>query len=131
EWLLAQQAELRANGGPGLAGENMPHVPQMGSTGQRTDIAAPKYRICSVDEIARFPAITFDTTHFATAEVDILDAYGALRERVRHIHLSDFLAGKEHRRPGTGDLHLDLFLLALIESGYDDVITLELAPDAL
>jgi sugar phosphate isomerase/epimerase len=79
----------------------------------------------------RFHAITLDTTHFATANVDLLDAYGALRERVRHVHLSDFADGKEHRVPGQGDLHLDLFLLALAESAYDGVITVELAPDAL
>ena len=131
EWLLAQQEELRVNGGPVLAVENMPYVPLMLRTRQHTYVASAKYRSCSVEEVARFPAITFDTTHFATAEVDLLDAYGALRERVRHIHLSDFAAGKEHRLPGKGELHLDLFLMALTESGYDGVITVELAPDAL
>ena len=35
------------------------------------------------------------------------------------------------RLPGQGDLPLDLFLLALAESVFDGVITVELAPDAL
>ncbi|MFN8513838.1 MAG: hypothetical protein U0841_14895 [Chloroflexia bacterium] len=34
----------------------------------------------------------------------------------------NFGGGKEHRVPGQGELHLDLFLLALAESGYDEVI---------
>ena len=55
----------------------------------------------------------------------------ALRGEVRHIHLSDFAEGKEHRLPGRGVLPLDLFLLALAEAGYDRVITIELTPDAL
>lgn len=130
-WLIEQYDELSPAGGPVLAIENLPYVPLTRRTRQRTYVTSPKYQAHSAEQVARFPAITFDTTHFATASVDILDAYGALRERVRHVHLSDYHAGKEHRLPGKGDLHLDLFLLALAETAYDGVITIELAPDAL
>ena len=130
-WLIEQYDQLSPVGGPVLAIENLPYVPTTKRTRQHTYIAGAKYKSCTVEQMERFPAITLDTTHFATAKIDLLDAYGALRERVRHVHLSDFADGKEHRVPGEGELHLDLFLLALAESAYDDVITIELAPDAL
>lgn len=121
-WLLAHHAELSPPGGPMLAVENLPLVLVNNK---------PKYQTHTVERIARFPSITLDTTHFATAKVDILAAFDTLRERVSHVHLSDFAGGKEHRLPGQGELPLDLFLLALAESGYDRVLTIELVPDAL
>lgn len=121
-WLLKHYDELTGGADPLLAVENMP----LALVNKK-----PRYRTHTIERIARFPAITLDTTHFATAGVDILEAYDALRGAVRHIHLSDFGEGKEHRVPGRGILPLDLFLLAVAESGYDRVITVELVPDAL
>jgi sugar phosphate isomerase/epimerase len=121
-WLIKHYEELSPPSGPTLGVENMPLV----NVGRKQ-----KYRTHTVDRIAKFPGITLDTTHFATAGVDILTAFEALRDETRHIHLSDFADGKEHRVPGRGVLPLDLFLLALAEAGYDRVITVELVPDAL
>ncbi len=121
-WLINHYDELSPPTGPTLAIENMPLV---------LVNRKPKYRTCTVDTIACFPGVTLDTTHFATAGVDILDAYEALRAEVRHIHLSDFAAGREHRVPGRGVLPLDLLLLALAEHAYARVLTVELVPDAL
>lgn len=130
-WLIARQEELAAAGGPILAVENLPYVPAVPRKQGRTQTTGAKYRTYTAEAVARFPAVALDTTHLATAGVDLLDAYGALRDRVRHVHLSDYAGGHEHRLPGSGDLHLDLFLLALTEAAYDGVITVELAPDAL
>lgn len=121
-WLIKHYDELSPPGGPTLAVENMPLV---------LVNRKPKYATHTIDRIAKFPGITLDTTHFATADVDILEAFEALRGEVRHIHLSDFGEGKEHRVPGRGTLPLDLFLLALAEARYDRVIAIELVPDAL
>jgi sugar phosphate isomerase/epimerase len=121
-WLIKHYDELSVPDGPVLAVENMP----LALVNKK-----PKYRTHTIDRIAQYPGITLDTTHFATAGVDILEAYATLHGAVRHIHLSDFAEGKEHRLPGRGVLPLDLFLLALTESGYDRVITVELTPDAL
>lgn len=121
-WLLNHYDELSPPAGPALAVENLPLV---------LVNKKPKYRTHTIDRIAPFPGIALDTTHFATAGVDILEAWEALHEAIRHIHLSDFAEGREHRLPGRGVLPLDLFLLALAESGYDRVITVELTPDAL
>ncbi len=123
-WLRKHYDELSPPGGPRLAIENLPLVP--GKSGGK-----PRYRTHTVERIARFPCITLDTTHFATAQVDVLVAYDTLWERVGHVHLSDFAAGKEHRLPGTGELPLDRFLAALVARGYDGVVSVELHPDAL
>lgn len=121
-WLIKHHEELCPPGAPLLAVENLPLVERGGKA---------KYRTHTVERIAKFPAITFDSTHFATAKIDILAAYEGLRERVGHVHLSDFGEGKEHRVPGRGDLPLDQFLAALSAAGYDRVVTVELVPDAL
>lgn len=121
-WLIKHHEEFSPPGAPLLAIENLPLVERGGKA---------KYRTHTVERIAKFPAITFDSTHFATAKIDILAAYEQLRERVCHIHLSDFGEDKEHRVPGRGDLPLDRFLAALATAGYDRVVTVELVPDAL
>ncbi len=121
-WLNNHYEELSPVGGPTLAIENMPLV---------LVNRKPKYATHTAEKLAKFPGVTIDTTHFATANVDILDAFLALQDTVRHIHLSDFADGKEHRVPGRGTLPLDIFLLALAEAAYDRVITVELVPDAL
>lgn len=121
-WMIKHYEELSPIGGPTLAVENMPLV---------LVNRKPKYASHTIDRIAKFPGVTIDTTHFATANVDILTAFEALRDEVRHIHLSDFADGREHRVPGRGVLPLDLFLLALAEACYERVITVELVPDAL
>lgn len=121
-WLRNHYDELSPPERPALAVENLPLV---------LVNKKPKYRTHTIDRIAQFPGVALDTTHFATAGVDILEALEALRGAIRHIHLSDFAEGREHRLPGRGVLPLDLFLLALAETGYDRVITVELTPDAL
>ncbi len=120
--LIKHYAEWHTPGGPILGIENMP----LALVNKK-----PKYHTHTIDRIARFPGVTLDTAHFATAGVDILTAFEALHDEVRHIHLSDFADGREHRVPGRGELPLDLFLLALAEAGYARVVTVELVPDAL
>jgi len=84
----------------------------------------------TIDRITRFPALTMDTTHLGTWGLEPVDVFGRWRDRVRHIHLSNF-DGREHRRPETGRLHLDQLLARLATDGYDGAVTLELHPDAL
>lgn len=81
-------------------------------------------------EIARFPAITLDTTHLGTWGQQPADVYPRLRDRVRHIHLSNY-DGHEHRLPERGGLKLDLLLARLAADGYSGAVSFELAPDAL
>lgn len=121
-WLRKHYDQLSPAGAPRLAVENLPLV-QVNKK--------PRYRTHTVERIAQFPCITFDTTHFATAAIDLLAAYETLWERTGHVHLSDFHQGKEHRLPGRGELPLDRLLAALVARGYDRVVSVELHPDAL
>jgi sugar phosphate isomerase/epimerase len=74
--------------------------------------------------------LTLDTTHWATKQIDPLEAYRAAGGRVCHVHLSNF-DGQEHRLPQKGMLDLGEFLRHLAADGYAGTIAMELHPDAL
>lgn len=83
------------------------------------------------EAIARFPAITLDTTHLATWDLEPIEVYRRFPlGKVRHVHLSNF-DGREHRRPEDGRCHLDQLIGQLAADGYAGAVTLELQPDAL
>lgn len=84
----------------------------------------------TADDITRFSAITMDTTHLATWNLDPTDIYMRWRPRVKHIHLSNF-NGREHTRPEDGVLRLDRLLQQLKHDKYTGTITMELRPEAL
>ena len=85
----------------------------------------------SLDQIARFPNITLDTTHLGTWGLDPLEAYNRWGERVKHIHLSNF-DGSEHRRPEDGFTATGRFSWHdWPQDRYRYSISLELQPDAL
>jgi sugar phosphate isomerase/epimerase len=121
-WLRKHHEELSPPDAPRLAIENLP---------LKVVNKKPRYKAHTVERVAAFARITFDSTHFATAGVDVLAAYEALWERVGHIHLSNFREGKEHRLPQDGELPLDRLLAALVARGYTGVVSVELHPDAL
>lgn len=74
--------------------------------------------------------LTLDTTHWATYDLDPLDAYRAAGPRVAHVHLSNF-DGREHRLPHKGYLDLGAFLRALAADDFGGTVSVEVAPDAL
>ncbi len=84
--------------------------------------------VVTPDELAPFPAVVFDTSHFAVAGVDLFDAWTAVSDRVVHLHVSDnFGNGKDSHAPlGSGILPLESFLAHVAASGYAGTITLEL-----
>ncbi len=84
----------------------------------------------SVLELNRFPYVTLDTTHWATWGLDPLAVYGELKNRVRHVHLSNY-GGGEHRSPPHGHLRLEDLLRALARDGYEGAISVECHPEAL
>jgi sugar phosphate isomerase/epimerase len=79
-------------------------------------------------ELAVFPNVVFDTSHFAVAGVDLFEAWEAVSDRVVHLHVSDnFGNGKDSHAPiGSGVLPLEEFLRTVGASSYDGTITLEL-----
>jgi sugar phosphate isomerase/epimerase len=90
-------------------------------------------------------AMTLDTAHLGTFDLDLLDSLDFFDGRVANVHLSDLRTVphwlmnqprlhsyyRQHQFPGTGTLPLDRFLRELRVRGYDGVITYELSPLAV
>lgn len=86
--------------------------------------------------------ITYDTSHAASREWDIVDAGSRFLPHLSNIHLSDYNQRsyrpefanaflRDHQVPGDGVLPLDGLLNRLAAGGYDGLVTLELSPFAL
>jgi sugar phosphate isomerase/epimerase len=75
-------------------------------------------------------ALNFDIGHFYCVGEDPAEAYLALHEDVRHVHLEDIAATRQHRHllPGDGAIDLPHVLDAIVEGGYTGWITVELYP---
>jgi sugar phosphate isomerase/epimerase len=78
----------------------------------------------------RLHHLTLDTTHVGTWGLDLLAVYERLKERIVHVHLSNY-DGQEHRRPEQGHLPLAELLNRLAQDDYPGTVTLELGPDVL
>jgi sugar phosphate isomerase/epimerase len=81
-------------------------------------------------QLARFPHLTFDTAHLGSWGLNPVEVYEQLRERIAHVHLSNF-DGRDHRSPPDGHLPLGEFLQHLSQDGYGGTISVESSPDAL
>jgi sugar phosphate isomerase/epimerase len=116
-------AELEATSGVRIAVENMPRRGALG-------VSLPTYWFNRPERMTRFAHVTLDTTHVGTWGWDLLGVYETLRERIAHVHLSNF-DGREHRAPMDGRLPLGALLRCLAEDGYQGAISVESGPGAL
>ena len=82
------------------------------------------------EEMEVLPHITMDTTHLGTWGYDPLAFYERLKERIAHVHLSNF-NGNEHRLLDDGHLPLAQLLKRLGADGYGGLISFETNPNAL
>lgn len=57
--------------------------------------------------------VNIDTTHYALAGIDIVEAANILKSRTKGIHLSDYANNKGHLYPGEGQLNFDKFMRTL------------------
>ncbi|MCY4081224.1 MAG: sugar phosphate isomerase/epimerase [Caldilineaceae bacterium] len=127
-WLSEGYAALQTSTDVLLCIENLPAVRFLGRRVNPARWNAHSRK--TLDDIARFPHITLDTTHLGTWGLDPLEAYDRWGQRVKHVHLSNF-DGSEHRRPEDGSLRLGALLSRMAADGYSYSISLELQPDAL
>ncbi|MBL7140919.1 MAG: sugar phosphate isomerase/epimerase [Planctomycetes bacterium] len=74
--------------------------------------------------------LNFDIGHFYCVGVDPAEAARRLAPHIRHVHLEDIAASREHRHlvPGRGAVDLRGVLAALRDVGYDGWVTVELYP---
>lgn len=88
--------------------------------------------------------LTYDTCHAATADIGLIDAYEALRERLTNVHLSDVKDAHpqvrshlyqtlfaHHQMPGDGYLPLGELISHMSATGYRGPVTLEVSVLAL
>ena len=108
-----------------------------------------KLALFDLAELASFAetegtGLVLDTVHAASLSYDILNAYRILRRRLSNVHLSDLCRVprlldlpalhsyiKHHQLPGHGHLPLSQLVRALVQDGYDGLLTLELSPVAV
>ncbi|MFH1729146.1 MAG: sugar phosphate isomerase/epimerase [Pseudomonadota bacterium] len=87
------------------------------------------YSLNKPENITFFDHLTFDTTHVATTGHDILVYYEKLKDKIIHLHVSDFFK-KEHRFPGKGSQPLSCLIRRLKNDNYSGAITLEVFPES-
>jgi sugar phosphate isomerase/epimerase len=102
------------------------NMPAKRAFGRRVQI----HSLNTLDDLANLPHLTLDTTHLGTWGLDLVAAYEQLKERIVHVHLSNF-DGREHRLPQEGYLPTAEFLQSLRRDGYEGAVSVELHPDAL
>ena len=123
DFLCSGLAAFEAAEGVTIAVENMPSRRFLGARYNW-------YRFNSPAELERFPHLTLDTTHLGTWGLDTMTIYKRLRDRVVHVHLSNY-DGREHRSPPDGQLALAQLLRYLTSDGYQGAITVECHPGGL
>lgn len=128
-WLEDEYPKLQQSTDVTLCIENMPAHRYLGLTvnGYRWNAHDQE----SLGDLCRFPSLTMDTTHLGTWGLEPVEVYARWGKKVRHVHLSNYKNGREHRRPEVGELRLDALLAAMSRASYDGCISLELHPDAL
>jgi sugar phosphate isomerase/epimerase len=88
------------------------------------------YQLNTIDKWSTLPNLNLDTTHLATWRLDILATYDQVKNKVRHVHLSNY-NGKEHRLLWDGVLPLAAFLGRLRDDRFSGIICVELDPESL
>jgi len=93
------------------------------------------YFLSRPDALIRFAEahnlyLTLDLTHLGTREKNFLEDVRKFLDtgRVKNVHLSDYVNGREHLFPGRGALPLREVLETLGATHYNGAITLELFP---
>ncbi|HNS52236.1 MAG TPA: sugar phosphate isomerase/epimerase [Anaerolineae bacterium] len=122
--LLEGLPAFEAEEGVRVGVENMPAKRFLGC---RLDVHA----LNDLETLASLPHLTLDTTHLATWGLDVVEVYRRWRERVIHVHLSNFSGGREHLLPSQGQVPVAGFLRLLSEDGYSGCVSVELHPEAL
>jgi len=121
-WLLHDLPTFQANTPVTITLEYLPRRRFLGLT-------IPIYQFNTWPELAQFAHLTLDTTHVGTWDDDLLAIYERHKERIAHVHLSNY-NGKEHRLPMDGHLPLAEFLGRLARDRYAGIVCVEAGPAA-
>jgi len=103
---IARIAESYRSSQTSVTLENMPIF-----DGYYVPLTTPQELFAFVSE--RLLGVTLDTTHYAQMGIDVVEAARILKEKIRTIHLSDYLNGKPHVFIGEGSLDFVNFFRVL------------------
>jgi sugar phosphate isomerase/epimerase len=122
-WLQEALADFQATTDVTITVENMP-CRWLGP------IRLEPHHFFTPAALLQFPYLTLDTTHVGTRKIDLLLFYRQIRQRVAHVHLSNF-NGQEHQLLSDGSLPLQALLRQLAQYRYQGFVSLELGPTSL
>jgi sugar phosphate isomerase/epimerase len=122
-WLQNDLPDFQANTPVKIAVENMPRR-WLGPW------QLEPHHFNNTQQLSQFQHLTLDTTHVGTWREDLLAFYQQVKNRVAHIHLSNY-NGKEHQLLQNGSLPLDTFLAELVKDRFRGLVSLELGPFSL
>jgi len=122
-WLWHDLAEFQAKTRVKIAVENMP-CRRLGP------LTLEPHYFTQPEQLNHFQYLTLDTTHVGTRHPDLSGFYRQVKERVAHIHLSNY-NGRQHQLLNDGHLSLAPFLAQLAADGFNGLISLELSPFSL
>jgi len=122
-WLWQELPDFQARTQVKITVENMPcrHVGPF-----RLD----PFHFTRPDQLNHFQYLTFDTTHAGTRQIDLFDFYRQIRQKVAHVHLSNY-NGKEHQLLTNGHLPLAALLGNLVKDQFEGLVSVELNPVSL
>ncbi len=124
-WIENDLAELQASTPINIALEN---IPKRKFFGRKWDVF---YWNSPAEWSTVHSALTLDTTHWATKDINPTEMYLLAKDNVKNIHLSNYASGVEHRLPQIGDLDLAEFLETIVANNYSGTVSVELHPNAL
>jgi len=124
-WIENDLAALQATTPINIALEN---IPKRKFFGRKWDV----FYWNSPEEWSQVhSALTLDTTHWATKDINPTEMFLLAKDNVKNIHLSNYDSGVEHRMPHVGDLDLAEFLQTIVANDYSGTVSVELHPNAL
>jgi sugar phosphate isomerase/epimerase len=88
-----------------------------------------EFLVALCDSLPSQFGVTYDFCHYGVGRSgDYIEAVHRLGRRIRHIHFSDsdLRSSELHFAPGAGCMDLDGLLCALVDTGFDGTMTLDL-----
>ena len=122
-WLWSELPEFQAGTGVKIALENMPR--------RRFGLFKfDHFHYTRSEQLTHFQYLTLDTTHIGTRQIDLLGFYRQVKDKVVHVHLSNY-NGQEHQLLTNGHLPLSSLLTELARDKFAGLISIELGPVSL
>jgi len=91
----------------------------------------PKHAFNDIYELKDVEDIAFDTSNVVGRSEPLLEIYSVLKQKIRHIHLSNAKSDQTHTLLANGNVPLESFLTRLARDQYKGALTLKINPHAL